>query len=120
MLKAIIICPDSDLRQRLSNRLDRSGRIEVTRVVTEYPDSFELNRIFRSASADVIFLSGESITHALEVVRAVLAVKPKPQVIAVLRNHEPSHLLPLMRAGVRDCLSLPLDPADVEAVLQRA
>lgn len=120
MLKAIIICPDSDLRQRLSNRLDRSGRIEVSRVVTEYPDSFELNRIYRSASADVIFLSGESITHALEVVRAVLAVKPKTQVIAVLRNHEPSHLLHLMRAGVRDCLSLPLDPADVEAVLQRA
>ena len=119
MLRGIIICPDADLSERLESLLTEIGIVSVTRTLDRYPNSLELIRFLRAHAPQVIFISTESTTKALEIARDVEKNTPGVQVVAVSRFCDPQILLEVMRAGIREFASLPFDRQTLTEGLMR-
>src|SRR6202011_1817483 len=119
MLRGIIICPDADLSERLEALLTEIGIVSVTRTLDRYPNALELVRFLRAHAPQVIFVSTESTTKALEIAREVEKNTPGVQMVAISRFMDPQILLEVMRAGIREFASLPFDrPALTESLLR--
>src|SRR5438874_13205944 len=119
MLRGIIICPDSDLNERFQHLLDELGLVNITRSLDRYPNSLEVLRYLRAPAPQVIFLSTESMSRAIEIVRETENNILGVQVVALGRRCDPQVLLDLMRAGVREYASLPFDRQGIQEALER-
>lgn len=119
MLRAIVICPDVDLTERLDGVMSDIGLVTVTRTLDRYPNSLELIRFLRAHAPQVIFLSIESMLKALEIAGEVEKNMPGVQIVAISRVCDPQILLELMRAGIREFASLPFDRMSVVDSLRR-
>src|ERR1700683_795358 len=119
MLRGIIICPDVDLGERLEALLNEMGIVAVIRTLDRYPNSLELVRFLRAHAPQVIFLSLESTTKALEIAKEVEKNTPGVQLVAVSRFCDPQILLEVMRAGIREFASLPFDRQTLQDGLLR-
>src|SRR6202158_1059282 len=109
MLRGIIICPDVDLGERLEALLNEIGVVGVIRTLDRYPNALELVRFLRAHAPQVIFVSTESTTKALEIAKEVEKNTPGVQMVAISRFMDPQILLEVMRAGIREFASLPFD-----------
>ena len=109
MLRGITICPDVDLAERLDSLLNEIGIVSITRTLDRYPNSLELVRFLRAHAPQVIFVSTESTTKAMEIAHEVEKNTPGVQIVAVSRFCDPQILLEIMRAGIREFASLPFD-----------
>jgi len=109
MLRGIIISPDVDLGERLEALLNEIGIVGVIRTLDRYPNSLELVRFLRAHAPQVIFVSTESTSKALEVSREIEKNTPGVQMVAISRFCDPQILLEVMRAGIREFVSLPFD-----------
>jgi pilus assembly protein CpaE len=119
MLRGMIICPDAELNQRLEALLNELGFVSVTRTLERYPSSLELLRFVRAHAPHVIFVSTESTAKAIEVAREVEKNTPGIQIVAISRFCDPQILLEVMRAGIREFVSLPFDRQAVLDTLRR-
>lgn len=119
MIRGIIICPDTDLTERLEAALADIGVVSLTRVLDHYPNSVELLRFMRAHAPHVIFLSTESMARALELVKEVELRAPGVQIVAMSRACDAQVLLECMRAGIREFASLPLDLRSLSESLTR-
>src|SRR6202451_456386 len=119
MLRGIIICPDVDLGERLEALLTEIGIVSVTRTLDRYPNALELVRFLRAHAPQVIFVSTESTTKALEIAKEVEKNTPGVQLVAVSRFCDPQILLEVMRAGIREFASLPFDRQTLQDGLSR-
>src|SRR5438270_1877636 len=119
MLRGIIICPDSDLNERVQQLLMELGFINVTRNLDRYPNSLELLRYLRAHAPQVVFLSTESMSRTVEIVREIEKNTPGVQIVALGRRCDPQVLLDLMRAGIREYASLPFDRQGIKEALER-
>src|SRR5215472_12614547 len=119
MLRSIIISPDTDLTERLEGALNDIGAVGVTRTLDKYPASLELVRVIRAHAPQVIFVSTESTTKALELAREVEKNAPGVQIVAISRFCDPQILLEVMRAGIREFASLPFDRQTITDALLR-
>lgn len=119
MLRGIIICPDFDLNERFQLLLAEVGHVHVTRTLDRYPNSLELLRFLRAHAPEVIFLAVDSIPKALEIVREVEKQMAGVQIVAIGRQTDPTVLLDLMRAGIREFASLPFDRSALKETLVR-
>ena len=89
------------------------------RSLEHYPTENELVRLLRSVAPQVVFLSTEGLQEAVDVARGVEAHAAGVPVIALGRQPNSSLLLEMMRAGVREFLQAPFDPAAVEEAFAR-
>src|SRR6266446_469840 len=119
MLRGILICPDTDLNERLDKILNEIGIVSIRRTLDHYPNSLELLRFLRAHAPQVIFLSTESMAKALEIANEVEKNTPGVQVVAVSRFCDPQILLEVMRAGIREFASLPFDRQTLTEGLMR-
>ncbi len=119
MLRGIIICPDVDLAERLDALLNEIGVVSITRTLDRYPNSLELLRFLRAHAPQVIFVSTESTTKAVEIAREVEKNTPGVQLVAISRFCDPQILLEVMRAGIREFASLPFDRQTLTEALNR-
>ncbi len=76
-------------------------------------------RLLRSLTPQLILLSVESVTEAAAVARAVEGHMHAVPVVAVGQQSSPDVLLEMMRAGVREFLQSPFEPAAVQVGLER-
>ena len=119
MLRGIIISPDVDLGERLEALLTEIGLVGIIRTLDRYPNALELLRFLRAHAPQVIFVSTESTTKALEIAREVEKNTPGVQMVAISRFCDPQILLEVMRAGIREFASLPFDRQTVTDGLLR-
>jgi pilus assembly protein CpaE len=119
MLKGAIICPDEELCQKLEELLEGMGVVSLIRSIPRYPNANELIRTLRANAPQVLFLSVESLSRALEIVAAAEAQLPGVQVIAVNRTADPGTLLEAMRSGIREFVTLPFDRKIMMEALSR-
>ena len=109
MLRAIIICPDSELDASLRAGLENFSNITVVKSVTRYPHPHEFLRIIRTVGPQVIFVGVQQVDRALEIVREVQSSAPNVEVVAISHSINPQVLLDLMQAGVREFLAVPFN-----------
>lgn len=107
MLRIAIISPDTELIEGLRSLMEGVSVMTLVRTVDHYPTLPALNRLIRSAAPHVLFVSTESSTKLIELVKNVEQTSPGVQIVAVGRTSEPQVLLEVMRAGLREFLSLP-------------
>lgn len=119
MLRGLIISPDSELSDRLTEALNELGTVSVGRIVNEYPGGGDLARVVRACSPQVIFLSAESLSRAAAVMKDLEAVGSGIQIIAINRECSPQSLLEAMRMGIREYLALPFHRQSVFEAVQR-
>lgn len=119
MLRGVLICPDQELGDRLAAGLLESHRVGLVRRLDSYPNSVDLGRFIRASAPEVVFLSIETRQQALEVAKHIGVMAPGTQVVAINRTCDSSTLLETMRAGIREFLSPPFEPAALLELLQR-
>ena len=109
MLRAVIVSPDTEMSSRLGEITSRTGNIGLVKAIDRYIVGFELERFLRANAPQVVFLSIERLTHAVEVLQGVEQYMPGCQVVACDRGCNPAVLLDLMHMGVREYLAFPFD-----------
>jgi len=119
MLRAIIICPDVELNERLDTVLNDIGIVAVTRVMDHYPNTQELLRFLRAHAPQIVFISAGAMAKASETVREIEKNTPGAQVIAIGRVCDPQLLMELMRAGIREYSTYPFDQGVLTEALVR-
>lgn len=120
MLRGLIICPDAEMAKRLEEALqEASQNVAVVKTLDRYPSGLELMRFVRAHAPQVIFLSTESLTKTAEVVGALEQESVGLALVAISRTCEPEVLLDLMRAGIREFLSMPFQRQVVYEALRR-
>ena len=119
MLRAIIICPDTELNDRRSSQLSQLGNVTVTRVVDRYPDTQVLLRMLRAHGPHIIFISAESASKVSGIVRDVENNTPGIQIIAMGRSCDPQVLLEIMRTGIREYVAYPFERVALAEALAR-
>ena len=72
MLRAMVICCDGSLKQKLDSILNDIGLVSIVRTVDRYPISTELLRSIRACATHLIFLDVESVPKALELANLTL------------------------------------------------
>jgi pilus assembly protein CpaE len=116
VLRGIIICPDEALAAQLEIATHSTGEISIGLKLNEYPAEFELGRIIRANTPDVVFLSFDRLEEALEVGRVLEVEAVGVQLIGIGRQIDQRLLRAAMRVGVREFLAEPFArPALIEA-----
>jgi pilus assembly protein CpaE len=119
MLNAVIVCPDSHLREELEARLRCFGSVRLLRAFIDYPDSYGFTHLAGSWVPDVVFVSTESLDRALAAVPIFEREHPGIQVVGIDRENPARGLIEMIRAGVREFISAPFHAAELNDVLQR-
>src|SRR5262245_35099403 len=119
MLRAIAICPDQQLTNRLEDQLQQTGSVTVVRNLDRYPTAIDLTRVLRANSPHIAFISIESLPKAIEVSNIIESTIPGIQIVAIDRTCEPQTLLELMRVGIREFLAMPFPLSSVMETLER-
>lgn len=108
MLRGLVICPDSELAEKLAQTISDSNQVIVVRDLDRYPSELEFMRLVRAHAPHVVFLSIEALPKAIELVHLIEREIPGLQLVAISRTCDPAVLLDVMRAGIREFLSMPL------------
>ena len=119
MLRAVVISPDTELGERLAEMISRSGSVGLVKAIDKYVVAYELERFLRANAPQMVFLSIEQLSLAMEVLAGIEEYMPGVQVVAVDRGCDPAVLLDLMHIGVREFLAYPFDGTSFMATVQR-
>jgi Flp pilus assembly CpaE family ATPase len=126
LLTSIVISPEADGTGELSTNLSELGHVRVLRTFQQYPSDEELDRFLHIAGPSIVFLGTENIRRALELALAIDRAGTGTQVVALSSARDPQVLVECMQVGIREFLSLPLDPdrvyetvCRITAVLER-
>jgi pilus assembly protein CpaE len=119
MIPAVIVSPDPELAQQLEAALADLGQVLVVRSLNDYPAEPDLVRLIRALAPQLFFISVASVERALDVARQIEACAPGIQVMAFDRHCDQAILLELMRAGIREFVSLPLTIHELPNALLR-
>jgi pilus assembly protein CpaE len=119
MVPAVIISPDPGLAAELEAALTEIGQVVVVRKLNGYPTEQDLGRIIRALAPKIFFLSVASVEEALRVAKQIEACAPGIQIMAFERDCDQGTLLELMRAGIREFVSIPLTIHELPNALLR-
>lgn len=119
MLRAFIICDDQELRGRIHTAIDEVGNIQFTHELDHYPEPMEAARLLRLCRPEVVFLVVDSIPKTLEFMTELHAIARGTPVIAISRLCDPRALSELMRFGVREFLTVPLNRLKLQDTVRR-
>ncbi len=107
MLRAVMIGAGREAAERLSQAISEAGVFRLVRVMEDYPGSEEIDRLLRVHAPEVVLLCADALWEALKVRETVEQIMPGLPAVAFGRHAGPEVLLELMKAGVRDFLSVP-------------
>lgn len=119
MVPAVIISPEPGLAAELHDALIEIGQVNVVRRLGDYPAEDDLIRLIRALSPRIFFISVASLEKALRTAGYIEAHAPGIQVMAVGRDCDQGTLLELMRAGIREFISVPLTIHELPSALMR-
>jgi pilus assembly protein CpaE len=110
VLTGIVISPENDRTGELSAALSEMGHVRVLRSFQDYPSVEELCRVLQTLGPAIVFLGTEDTGRALELALAVDHAGTGAQAVVLSDGCDPQVLVESMQAGIREFLSLPLNP----------
>jgi len=119
MLRALVISPDKQLADSLSQVLGQLGSVAVVRQMDVYPSADELGRVVRAVAPEVAFLSVDLMPNVIATVKELESLAPGIQYIAISRDCDPQVLLDAMRIGIREFVSAPFQANSVHEAVSR-
>jgi pilus assembly protein CpaE len=103
----------------LATWLEDQRIVRIVRGFDFYPSPAELARFVQTVGPAIVFLSTEDPGSAAQLAGIVDRSGTGTQVIAIDRDSPPPVLIEIMRAGVREIMSLPIDPDKLMQALAR-
>jgi pilus assembly protein CpaE len=119
LLTSIVISPEADQAGQLSADLSKHGHVRVLRSYPSYPSEEELGRFLQIAGPAILFLGTEDTRRALGLALATDRAGAGTQVVVLGTACDLQFLVASMQAGIREFLSLPLDPDKVTEAVSR-
>lgn len=119
MLRAAIACPDGEMARQLQARLTDISGVAIVKSALDYPLGEDLGRMMRMHVPEVIFVSGERLEAASELVSSAAEMLDGVQFVAMGRQADPDALLHLMRTGVREFVTYPFEERPLIEALVR-
>jgi pilus assembly protein CpaE len=119
MLRGLVISPDQELTESLSQTLGQLGTVAVVRHLDSYPDGDELGRVVRAVAPEVAFVSVQSMGQLVATTKELETLAPGIQLIAISRDCDPQILLDAMRIGIREFVSWPFQADAVHEAVSR-
>jgi pilus assembly protein CpaE len=119
MLRAILISPNGTLSGQLNEALAATGQVGVVRSLDRYPADHDLARIIRAHAPQLFFVDAGNLDEALRAAGAIAESAPGSQVVAFDRLCNPPTLLDLMRAGIREFITVPGSGEEMAKLLER-
>lgn len=119
MLTGVIISPETDITLQLTAGLTELRQVRIVGTFNRYPTAEELIRFVQTSGPAIVFLSTQDATQAVALALAVDRSGTGTQVVPVNRTCDPQVLMEIMRAGIREFLSLPLDPVKLSESVAR-
>jgi pilus assembly protein CpaE len=119
MVPAVIVSPDAVLGRELEAALAEIGQVAVVRRLNDYPNEHDLTRVIRALAPQIFFVSVASLEQALRLAKEIETAAPGIQVMAFDRECAQGTLLELMRAGIREFVSIPLTVHELPSALLR-
>lgn len=119
MLRGLVISPDKELAESLSQILARLGSVAIVRHLDSFPEAAELGRVVRAVAPQVAFISVESMSKVVSTIKEMDTLAPGIQYIAISRDCDPQVLLDAMRVGIREFLTAPFQPNAVHESVSR-
>lgn len=120
MLTSIVISPKADRAGELSAILKDLAHVRILRSFADYPSEQELERFLQAAGPSIIFLGLEDGRHAaLRLASAIDRAGTGAQVVVLNDIDDQSVLIESMKVGIREFLSLPLNPDRVNEAMCR-
>lgn len=117
MPRALLIDPDDRSRETLRQALTASGRVGVAEASASYQGGAGL--LGTSTSELVVINLDHDREAGLRLLRHAAAADPRISVLPVGTNPDSSLVLAAMRAGAREFLVLPPEPAELAHLLDR-
>ncbi len=108
-LRGLVVCEDLELRQRIHELLLESGAVDPALVLDRFPQQLEAARRLQVCRPQIVLVAIELLQEVVEFLEAVEASAPEVPVIGISRMQDPRALGELMRLGVRDCVTAPLN-----------
>jgi pilus assembly protein CpaE len=109
MLRSILISPDGAQSRELAAILLDTPEVEVVRTLSAYPAVDDLLRIIRVRGVDLMFLCVDDFSRAEILATCVDDLKPGLPIITVGGHSDPELAHKLMRLGIREHLTSPID-----------
>jgi pilus assembly protein CpaE len=119
LLTSIVISPQADHTGELSAALSELGHVRILRTFRQYPSEEELGRFLQVAGPAIVFLGTEDTRRALGLALAIDRAGTGAQVVALSAACDPQVLVESMQVGIREVLTLPLDPDRVNETVCR-
>jgi pilus assembly protein CpaE len=119
MLRALLICPDPNIKERLGQLLEEIGTTDIPRTLERYPEMPEFTRLIRAYAVDVVFLGTDSLMRVKEYIAQVEKEVPWVQIVAIGHGCDPQLLIDLMGLGLRHFISPPFSQASLIGLSER-
>lgn len=116
-MRAILVCPDRDLRQHLEQSAAQCRNVALAKSVDFYPSRDALSRMVRVWAPEVLFLSLENPESAAQICQQMEAEFPAVQRIAISDSQDPAILRLALRLRVREALIAPFHEGEFCRVL---
>ncbi|MDX2267761.1 MAG: hypothetical protein NW208_06615 [Bryobacter sp.] len=120
MLRAAMIGPETVFETDLLPYLQNIRGLSGVKVLNRYPSDQELERFIRATFPRLIFLSMRDLKKAEYIARWVRQFAPGTQLVGVADNCGNEILRAALRAGLLECLALPLDAAHLGEAIDAA
>jgi pilus assembly protein CpaE len=118
-MRALLICPDADVRGAFQKTADRYSVMRVTKAMDHYPDEEGMRRLIRMWAPDVIFLSMEDAYGAGQVSRQINSEFPTIQRIGLSKAEEPAVFRLALQLRMAELLVPPFDDDRFLEMLKR-
>ncbi len=119
MLRCVVIGAGAGAPEQFGHAISDAVGFRLTRIIEHYPAGEEVGRALRAQAPQVVFLCADDLRRALEVRAEIEHVAPGLPAVAFGRHVSQEVLLELMKAGVRDFLSVPLQPGALRELAAR-
>ncbi len=119
MLRSIVIGAGDNLSGEIEKLFLETGRFTLLRTISEYPNSPELEHVFRATTPEAVFLCVDAVAEALRVRQEIEETASGTPVVAIGRDVTQQVLLELMRVGVWEVLPAPYEPDNLLALASR-
>lgn len=119
MLRGVIVAPDRMLREGLEKRVAESGHVVLVRSFDHYLRAEEMDGLYRAHSPHLIFFDLSTMPEKLALAAETGKLFPGVHVVALHHDADPSLLLRLMQAGIRELLVPPFAEEHYRQALDR-
>jgi pilus assembly protein CpaE len=120
MIRTVIISADQVTCSRFEALLEGIQAARLVRVVDSYPEPEDVVVFLRTTAPEAIILDFQALEVSLTLAARIQEFAPGVQIIGFHPDCDSQQILPILRAGARELLTLPLDRSAIESALLRA